>query len=103
MKKLISKLFERLGYVPKSILRTREMDMEKLQSRNLCQIMTVLKGKIKAGCYWCKINETQYRYVVYITNESENFRSLVKAFTSTDAEYSKICAEDLVEMLNKNE
>lgn len=102
MKKLINKLFKWFGYVPKQFLQEKETEIELLKGKSLSHIMTVLKGEIKAGYYRCKINDTQHRYVVYITNENEKFRSLVKSFINEDADYAKNCAEDLVEMLNKN-
>lgn len=56
----------------------------------------ILKGNAK---YECK--EMQGYYYVFISGESSIY--LIKIFNSDDIEYNRICAEELVELLNQKQ
>ena len=94
-------LFRKIGYVPNEkyneLLQKVDKSIEKGQHHIIC----VLKGNIQANYNWCKINDTKYRTVVFITDKEQRFRVIIKAFISEDLEYARICAEELVDMLNE--
>ncbi len=97
MKKLINKLFERLGYVPKE-----EYQDVKVILHNITRMDALIRlGVAEYQTFECadKIFVTAYSTIL------EKHR-IVKVFpkgdTEDSADYAKLCAEELCEMLNQN-
>lgn len=97
MKKLINKLFEWLGYVPK--IQLHEV-IEQLLNQRLFEEQTVKEQQVytmsDAPDYNC--------YIVTILGVA-NYRfhkRVVKSFPyGDDKEYARLCAEELCEKLNE--
>lgn len=94
MKKYINKLFEWLGYVPKDIENSYK-ELSYQIDRHDCYILN---------------NINEYRIIPYnggylVTDycKKSNTHRMVKFYIYPhDAEYAKLCAEELCEMLNQN-
>lgn len=86
MKRLINKLFEKLGYVPiKKVLR---------------YILIEREIQLKGVSYHCYIG-----YYCYEVKARTNYgETIIKVYPYHDADtqdYARICAEELCEMLNE--
>lgn len=95
MKRLINKLFDKLGYVPKSkyevaynIIKCYEL--HDVGITNGTAIYKIIEHTLSFGVYeWCE--------------HTRDFR-LIKKFYYKDSDsqsYARICAEELCEMLNQ--
>lgn len=97
MKKYINKLFEWLGYaiIPKRKLREYrlfESSMQKLGALDKAIKMCVADYSVVE-------NDDSYFVMVHILNWMDK---LVKSFPKNDnADYARLCAEELCEMLNQ--
>lgn len=107
MKKLINKLFERLGYVPKVEVAKLEYSISKyetlidqMRENREYLLSCILAGKSKAYYHWNKIGENEWRFVVYVGCEMQ-MQNAVKSYVSDNFDYAKLCAEELCEMLNQ--
>ena len=96
MKKLINKIFEWLGYVPKSKYQDAEAILHNIN---------VMDAEIRFG-----VNEYQtfeYNDKIFVTAYSVILgkHSIIKVFPKGDTEdteyYARICAEELCDMLNE--
>jgi hypothetical protein len=95
MRKIINKLFEWLGYVPKvEFAKIKEEYMMLKKYR-------YLKSSILANEVRYKIGETSKYFVVYTTNRDVNYPIKVFYIIDDDKDYAKLCAEELCEMLNQ--
>lgn len=108
MKKIINKLFEWFGYVPKAEVAKLEYSISKyetlidqIRENNEYLIRNILNGQAKASYYWHKISENEWRFVVYIDCEMHIPHNVVKSYVSDDFDYAKLCASELCEMLNE--
>ena len=106
--KLINKLFEWLGYVPKAEVAKLEYSISryetlinKIREDNEYLIRHILVGKSKAYYHWNKISENEWRFVVNVNCDRHIPHNVVKSYVSDDFEYAKLCAEELCEMLNQ--
>lgn len=103
MKRLINKLFEKLGYVPKEeyddILKTAE-DLQRV-----VDIYDVAAKDISEGCVQYYLQKIDNLFVVFSrSNGCDNdVECPVKAFRFTEdtQDYARICAEELCDMLNE--
>ena len=109
MKKIINKLFEWLGYVPKAEVAKLEYSISKyetlinkIREDNEYLIRHILNGQAKASYYWHKISENEWRFVVYIDCDMHIPHNVVKSYVSDDFDYAKLCASELCEMLNES-
>lgn len=105
--KLIDRLFLKFGYVPKrhhnKVLKVKndiEADYMKLVDEKQNNIFSVMHQQTKAWYYWTKTKENIYRFVVYLDNK-DNRVGFVKAIITDDFHYGKVCAEELVELINE--
>lgn len=96
MKKIINKLFEWLGYMPKG----KYQDAEAILHNN-----NVMDDEIRLG-----VNEYQtfeFNDKIFVTAYSDILgkHRIIKVFrkgnTEDSADYARICAEELCEMLNQ--
>jgi hypothetical protein len=95
MKRLINKLFEWLGYVPKvEFAKTKEEYM-------IFKKCIYLKSSIMANEVRYKIGEKSKYFVVYMTNRDVNYPIKVFYIIDDDKEYARLCAEELCEKLNE--
>ena len=85
MKKLINKLFELLGYVPKS------KSFPTNDSLN----------KINRFSHFIYKEEDSYEIRIYMLYDLMKPRMCIKTFYTDDYEYAKLCAEELCEKLNE--
>ena len=91
MKKIINKLFEKLGYVPKSELRwyqiglEREMDIEE----------AIRNEDVKYN-----VVETIDSFLCMAYIDESDSRTIKYFFFNDDKEYALICAKELCDMLN---
>lgn len=102
MKKLINKLFEKLGYVPKE---------EYYEAKAIINTLTKLRRDTDAHCLGIKNGTATYHsvklfecFAVFEYCEAVDNNRLVKVFPyhDTDSEdYARICAEELCDMLNE--
>ena len=106
MKKIINKLFEWLGYVPKAEVAKLEYSISKyetlinkIREDNEYLIRHILNGQAKASYYWHKISENEWRFVVYIDCDMHIPHNVVKSYVSDDFDYAKLCASENCEML----
>lgn len=96
MKKYINKLFEWLGYVPKSECEECEAIINNIY---------VMDAEIKLGV--CEYQIFEYTDKVFVTAYSDTLgkHRIIKVFrkgdTEDSADYARICAEELCEMLNE--
>lgn len=116
MKKLINKLFEKLGYVPKKRYKVlnpddffKQLDPCKHEvlvdePREPVPLALLLEEAMDKLIYDNKVlysvNYNNGIYEVIIMNFGGKDR-LIKVFKDADAEYAKLCAEELCEMLNQ--
>jgi hypothetical protein len=108
MKKIINKLFEWLGYVPKVEVSKLEYSIyshkkliDQMQENREYLIRQILNGQSKAYYHWLKISENEWMFVVYIGCDRHIPDNAVKSYVSDDKEYAKLCAEELCEKLNE--
>ncbi len=97
MKTLIDKLFEWLGYPVISKRKLREYRMFEYSMKKF----GALDNAIKKGVadYSVVENDDSYFVMAHINNWVDK---LVKSFPKNDnADYARICAEELCEMLNE--
>lgn len=95
MKKIINKLFEWLGYVPKG-----SFDIEK----KYCNDQKKIDKCICEGKTYYIVYNTPNHYVVAYTvfDEGIDFnKRVIKSFSKDNPDYARICAEELCDMLNK--
>lgn len=102
MKQIINKLFEKLGYVPKSMYENLKKTLILLNRHySILYDGSVLFGEVSYSFYVHKD-----RVVVYA--KSECYESAVKSFffniksekAQEEKEYALICANELCDMLN---
>lgn len=90
MKKIINKLFERLGYVPKSKCEECEAVGNNIK---------VMDAEIKLGI--TKYHDFETEHNVFVTTYSDTLRKhrIIKVFrkgdTEDSADYARICAREL--------
>lgn len=108
MKKIINKLFEWLGYVPKVEVAKLEYSISKyetlidqMRENREYLIRHILNEQSKACYYWNKISENEWRFVVNVNCDRHIPHNVVKSYISDDFEYAKLCAEELCEKLNE--
>lgn len=108
MKKLINKIFEWLGYVPKVEVAKLEYSISKnetlidqMRENREYLIRHILNEQSKACYYWNKISENEWRFVVNVNCDRHIPHNVVKSYISDDFEYAKLCAEELCEKLNE--
>lgn len=92
MKKIINKLFEKLGYVPKSTLRLYQIELERgMDIEDALRNEDVKYNVVETfDSFLCRayIGETDSRTIKYF-------------FFNDDKEYALICANELCDMLNE--
>lgn len=95
--KLINKLFEWLGY---AIIPKRELREYRLFEGSMRKLGALDKAiKLSVADYSVVENDDSYFVMVHISNWVDK---LVKSFPKNDnADYARICAEELCEMLNQ--
>ena len=97
MKTLINKLFERLGYVPKSKCQDAEAILHNINTMDVEIIYGVNKYQT--------LNCTDKIFVTAYSDTLGKHR-IIKVFpkggTEDSADYARICAEELCDMLNEN-
>ena len=98
MKKYINKLFERFGYVPKRILESERERFESykqwFRESHAIDVM-VAEGNPRFRV----IEETNHYAVIAFAGCSKR---TIKIFNKKDsADYARICAEELCDMLNE--
>ena len=108
MKKIINKLFEWLGYVPKTEVAKLEYSISKyetlidqMRDNRKYLIRSIFNGQAKASYYWHKVGENECRFVVYVGCGRDIPHNVVKSYVSDDFDYAKLCASELCEMLNE--
>lgn len=96
MKKIINKLFERLGYVPKGKYQDAEAILHNIN---------VMDGEIRLGVNEYKTIECTDKIFVTAYSDILGKHRIIKVFrkgdTENSADYARICAEELCEMLNE--
>lgn len=97
MKKLINKLFERLGY---AIIPKRKLRKYRLFEGSMQKLGALDKAiKLCVADYSVVENDDSYFVMVHISNWVDK---LVKSFPKNDnADHARICAEELCEKLNE--
>ena len=103
MKKLINKLFEWLGYVPKDRFCQKEEELRWL--RHLAENYESYEASLKY-CSLVDYHFVQIRkncYAVYSRDKTTNISFPIKYFITSkgDIDYIKLCAEELCDMLNE--
>ena len=108
MKRLINKLFEWLGYVPKVEVAKLEYSISKyetlinqIRENREYLIRQIFSEQSKASYYWNKISENKWRFVVYVGCDRHIPYNVVKSYVRDDFEYAKLCAEELCDKLNE--
>jgi hypothetical protein len=108
MKRLINKLFEWLGYVPKAevakleyLISKYETLINQMRENREYLIRQILSEQSKASYYWNKISENEWRFVVYVDCDRHIPYNVVKSYVSDDFGYAKLCAVELCEKLNE--
>lgn len=97
MKKLLNKLFERLGYVPRFQLYQAE---EKYYDVRLFEEQIVKGQQVYAVSELADYN--CYAVAVLGVTKNRFHKRIVKSFPfNDDKEYAKLCAEELCEKLNE--
>lgn len=97
MKKIINKLFEWLGYVPKiQLYQAKEKYLNVL-------LFDEVIVKDQQAYIVCEIpNYNCYAVAILGVTTNQFHKRIVKSFPfSDDKEYAKLCAEELCEMLNQ--
>lgn len=96
MRKYINKLFEWLGYVPKS-------ECEECEA--IVNNINVMDAEIKLGVCEYQTIETQHKVFVTTYSDTLGKHRIIKVFrkgdTEDSADYARICAEELCDMLNE--
>jgi hypothetical protein len=91
MKKIINKLFEKLGYVPKSVLRGYQIEHE----REMYIEETIRNEDVKYN-----VVETIDSFLCIANTDVYDSRTIKYFFFNDDKEYALICANELCDMLN---
>lgn len=96
MKKIINKLFEKLGYVPKG----RLVALECLRS-SIARTSSLVHRQ-NTNCY--RITDCNNQFImVSIYDEVHCVHTAIKCFPyGEDKDYAKLCAEELYEMLKQD-
>ena len=96
MKKLINKLFEWLGYVPKGKYQDAEAILHNIN---------VMDSEIRLGVNEYQTFECNDKIFVTAYSDILGKHRIVKVFrkgdTQDSADYARICAEELCDMLNE--
>lgn len=96
MKKYINKLFEWLGYVPKSKYQ---------DSKAIIHNINVMDSEIRLGVNGYKTIECNDEIFVTAYSDILGKHRIIKVFrkgnTEDSADYARICAEELCDMLNE--
>lgn len=97
MRKLITKLFEWLGY---AIIPKRKLRKYRLFEGSMQKLGALDKAiKLCVADYSVVENDDSYFVMVHISNWVDK---LVKSFPKNDnADYARLCAEELCEKLNE--
>jgi hypothetical protein len=103
MKKIINKLFEKLGYVPKDRFCQKEEELRRL--RLLAENYESYEASLKY-CSLVDYHFVQIRkncYAVYSRDKTTDVSFPIKYFITSkgDIDYTKLCAEELCDMLNE--
>lgn len=108
MKKIINKLFEWLGYVPKAEVAKLEYSISKyetlidqMRENREYLIRHILNEQSKASYYWNKISENEWRFVVYVGCDRHIPHNVVKSYVSDDFDYAQTMCIKLCEMINE--
>lgn len=108
MRKIINKLFEWLGYVPKVEVAKLEYSISKyeilidqMKENREYLIRSIFNGQAKASYYWHKVSKNVWIFVVYVGCDRHIPHNEVKSYFSDDFYYAKLCAEELCEKLNE--
>jgi hypothetical protein len=108
MRKIINKLFEWLGYVPKVEVSKLEYSIyshkkliDQMQENREYLIRQILNEQSKASYYWNKISENEWKFVVCVYCDRHIPHNVVKSYVSDDFDYAKLCAEELCDKLNE--
>lgn len=98
MKKIINKLFEKLGYVPKSKLELYKRDFERYKHLYNCRVNMDNAIDNNTAYYYVLQREDSFLCIVHIRGN----RRPIKSFPfNDDKEYALICANELCDMLNQ--
>lgn len=101
MKKLINKLFEKLGYVPKKYKTLCEEHRHTLNVHSE-SVFSQNSNFVVVRRYEKNLHHYEYGYVVIQECNATNKCWPVKFFPENgDKDYAKLCAEELCEMLNE--
>jgi hypothetical protein len=96
MKKLINKLFEKLGYVPKSKYQDAVAILHNIE---------VMDEEIILGVNEYQNFECIDKIFIIAYSDALGKHRIIKVFpkgnTADSADYARICAEELCEMLNE--
>ena len=96
MKKYINKVFERLVYVPKSKYQDAEAILHNIN---------VMDAEIKLGIIEYQTFEAEHKVFVTAYSDILGKHRIIKVFrkgdTEDSADYARICAEELCDMLNE--
>lgn len=96
MKKIINKLFEWLGYVPKSKYQYAEAILHNIN---------VMDDEIRLGVNEYQTLECTDKIFVTAYSDTLGKHRIIKVFpkgdTEDSADYARICAEELCEKLNE--
>ena len=106
MKKLINKLFEWLGYVPKSkyeVLSQDDLNLRELSTKPIVISYPTNDSlnKINRFSHFIYKKEDGYEIRICMLYDLMRPRMCIKTFYTDDYEYAKLCAEELCEMLNQ--
>ena len=107
MKKIINKLFEWWGYVPKEEYCVPNDELKRLVKMEENYLSYVNALNFPKHCIkYHYIQEAKNRFLVLALDKSTELNFHIKVFTSKtlnsdDVDYARICAEELCEMLNE--
>lgn len=107
MKKLINKLFERFGYVPKEeycIPNDKVRRLVKMEENYLAYIQALKFPKHSIEYHF--IQDAKNSFLVLALDKYTNINFHIKRITADtlkteDIDYARICAEELCDMLNE--
>lgn len=107
MKRIINKLFERWGYVPKEKYCVSNDDVKRLvkMEKNYLAYIQALNFP-KHSIEYHFIQDAKNSFLVLALNKYTNINFHIKRFTADtlkneDIDYARICAEELCDMLNE--
>lgn len=96
MKKYINKLFERLGYVPKDKYN---------KYSGIIDAVFAIDAEIKLGVCEYQTFETEHNVFMTAYSSIVGKHRIIKVFpkggTEDSADYARLCAEELCDMLNE--